>query len=413
MDQDSLGLDKLTARRIIEQIGGTGQPPSHGIEFFSVGLEDCLSILDQEYLSGFIKEGGSAFKMVVGVYGGGKTHFLYSIRDLAWRHNFAVSYVSLKASGECPFHQFDLVYKAIVGGLVPPTSQTKLDIGYQEGISTFLETWYKQRVEDYRIQELPEAKIHSAIREELRQLKTTSISFAHAIESALISHMNGDRPTFDIVCQWLKGEGFDRKVLNKHQILQKIDKSTAFQMIRSLGQSIKCLGYSGLIILLDEAERISSLSSRQREQHLGNLREIIDECGQPTFDSMMLFYAVPDANFLDGRTMVYDALKQRVGTTFQTYNPAGVKIELEHVVSDRISFLNKVGQKIAKVYEVAYSCRLNPSDCKDLIEDFANEADNERFNDEGYKRLFVQKLIQGLQLLKNESRISSWSELNR
>jgi hypothetical protein len=413
MERASLGLDKLTALSIINQIGGPGQPPSHGIEFFSVGLEKCLSVLDKEYFSGYIKDGGSAFKMVVGVYGGGKTHFLYSLRDLAWQHNFVVSYVSLKASGECPFHQFDLVYKAIISGLVPPKSQTELDTGYQEGISTFLETWYRQRVEAYRSQKLPEEKIHSEIREELRQLKTSSISFAHAIKSALIAHMNGDHPTFDIMCQWLKGEGFDRKVLSKHQILQKIDKSTAFQMIRSLGQSIKCLGYSGLIILLDEAERIPGLSSKQREQHLGNLREIIDECGQPTFNSMMLFYAVPDANFLDGRTMVYDALKQRVGTTFQTHNPAGVKIELEHIISEPISFLNEVGHKIVEVYEVAYSCTLNLSDWQALIKDFADKAYDERFGDEGYKRLFVQKLVQGLQILKHESRISSWSELSR
>jgi hypothetical protein len=213
------------------------------------------------------------------------------------------------------------------------------------------------------------------------------------------------------VCQWLKGEGFDRKSLTRHQILQKIDKTTAFQMIRSLGQSVTHLGYSGLIILLDEAERVPSLSSKQKEQHLSNLREIIDECGHPTFNGMMLFYAVPDANFLDGKTMVYEALKQRVSTTFAMLNPAGVRIELEKAVPEAIPFLHEVGLKISKVYEVAFACQFDPSDCESLVSVIADWTYEQRYQDEGYKRLFVQKLIPGLRFLDKKGEIPSLDDL--
>jgi len=69
------------ARRIIETVGANGIPPEYGFQFFTAGLQPYLSVMDEEYLSSFIKQGGSAFKIVVGVYGGGKTHFLYSVRD--------------------------------------------------------------------------------------------------------------------------------------------------------------------------------------------------------------------------------------------------------------------------------------------------------------------------------------------
>ena len=100
-------LSPSIARNIIERVGSSGQPPEYGFQFFSSGLDPYLSAIDTEYLSSFIKDGGSVFKMVVGTYGGGKTHFLYCVRDIAWKHNFVVSYVSLKPE-ECPFHKLEL-----------------------------------------------------------------------------------------------------------------------------------------------------------------------------------------------------------------------------------------------------------------------------------------------------------------
>lgn len=406
------GLDQSTARRIIEQVGGTGQPPQYGLQFFSVGLEKYLSVIDNEYLSGFIRDGGSAFKMVVGVYGGGKTHFLYSVRDLAWNHNFAVSYVSLKSSGECPFYQLDLVYKAVVNGLVPPLPPEELMQGYQPGIDAFLRAWYGQKVREYRGQGLRGEEEREAISEEIKQIgNIASVSFGNAIRSALTALQENRETTFEAVTQWLKGEGYDPRIHKPHKILQRIDRTTAFSMIRSLGQTVRQLGYNGLIILLDEAERVPSLSTRQREQHLSNLREIIDECGHTTFQGMMLFYAVPDENFLEGRTQVYEALKQRLSTTFNTINPAGVKIELERTVADPIPFLTEVGEKLVKVYEVAYNRAFEQAAQRTVVQMIAAWAHDQRFQDEGYKRLFLQKLVNGLHFLRSEGKPPTMSDL--
>lgn len=407
------GLNRKTARRIIEQISSSGQPPTYGTQYFTVGLDEYVDTLDEEYLSDFIKEGGSSFKMVVGVYGGGKTHFLYNIRDLAWKNNFAVSYVSLKSSGECPFYKLDLVYKAIINGLVPPLPLEELAEGYEAGIAAFLRTWYAVKYISYQEQGIPEKEFRGAILSEFRQIETSSVSFSHAIKAALTAEINNDPETFELVSQWLKGEGYEKRIHGKHNILQKIDQTTAFQMIRSLGQTIRQLGYSGLIILLDEAERIPSLSTKQREQHLSNLREIIDECGDPSFNGIMLFYAVPDANFLDGRTQVFEALRQRVATIFTSLNPSGVRIELEKVIPEdsQVDFLEKVGFKLKSIYEIASDCTLESSSSNQLIGQIAEWAHEQRFGDEGYKRIFVQKLIPGFRFLHKKGRIPSMREL--
>jgi len=173
-------------------------------------------------------------------------------------------------------------------------------------------------------------------------------------------------------------------------------------MLRSLVQWVRQIGYSGLVVLLDEAERVPSLSTKQREQHLSNLREVIDECGHTRFQGVMLFYAVPDENFLEGRTQVYEALRQRVATVFERLNPSGVKIELEKVVAEPIPFLCEVGDKLAEVYGIAYNYKFDKVALEKTIKKIAEWAYEQRFGDIGYKRLFVEKLIEGLHFLRQK-----------
>jgi len=69
-------LTKQVARQVIDRVGGPGQPPDYGFQYFSAGLGPYLGVIEAEYLHDFIREGGSSFKIVVGPYGGGKTHLL-------------------------------------------------------------------------------------------------------------------------------------------------------------------------------------------------------------------------------------------------------------------------------------------------------------------------------------------------
>ncbi|MEP9410647.1 MAG: DUF2791 family P-loop domain-containing protein, partial [Candidatus Brocadia sp.] len=149
-------------------------------------------------------------------------------------------------------------------------------------------------------------------------------------------------------------------------------------------------------------EKVPSLTTKNREQHLNNLREIIDECGHTTFKGVMIFYAVPDENFLEGRSQIYEALKQRVTTTFEGLNPTGVKIELEKVISDPIPFLCEIGSKLAKVYEIAYNHKFKELAVQQTIKTVAESSHNQRFSDIGYKRLFVQTLIRGFHFLRQK-----------
>ena len=389
-------LSPKVARRIIENVGAQGTPPEYGLQYFTAGLDGYLVTIEEEYLNGYIKEGGSVFKLVVGIYGGGKTHFLYCTRDLAWKHGYCVSYVTLK-EGEAPFHSLDKVYRAIISGLMPPLTEDELLSGFEKGISSFLRGWFAAKLAEYKEQGFSDDEMRE---EFLAYIGTIdgleSISFANAIKNGLKALLHRKDEDFMDICQWLRGEGYDRKRHVRFGILQRLDKSTAFSMLRSLGQLLTRLEYAGLVILLDEAERVTSLGSKHREQHLNNLRELIDECGQTSFQNIFILYAVPDENFLDGRTQVYEALRQRLDTHFTMINYTGVKIELEKVVSKAVPFLQEVGAKLAKVYQTAYQNKFDPKQLDTIIEQCARSAYEKRFMDEGYKRIFVQRLVRDL-----------------
>ncbi len=90
-------MERELARAIVNKLGSTGTPPEFGIEAFTVGLERVLGVVEQEYLDGILKFNLSSFKLITGNYGGGKTHFLYSVRNIAFRHNYCVAYVSFES----------------------------------------------------------------------------------------------------------------------------------------------------------------------------------------------------------------------------------------------------------------------------------------------------------------------------
>jgi hypothetical protein len=396
-------LDKKTARRIIETVGSFGTPPEWGFQYFTAGLEEYLSLIDEEYLKTFIKdEGGSSIKLIIGAYGGGKTHFLYKVRELAWNENFVVSYVNLSPE-EAPFHRLELVYRAIINNLTYPMTAEELIKGVEKGIEPFIIYWYERQAEMFRQAGVKGETLNQELINYAKSIQRNieNVNFGKAIEHAFLFIHQEREEDFRNIIQWLRVEGYERNVHKEYGLLHPVERSNAFSMIRSLIQWVRNIGFSGLVILFDEAEQIPSLSSKQRELMLSNLRELIDECGHASFKNVMIFYAIPDDNIFEGPSNVYEALNQRISSIFDFYNPSGVKINLEDMDRDPIAFLEEIGQKLKGIYEEAYEHPF-AKDLSDIIHRLAQEAYERRFGDIGYIRLFVQGIVKAFHLLRKK-----------
>jgi len=409
----SSAIDPVTAKKIIEIVGSSGTPPEYGFQYFTSGLDIYLNTIEKEYLKDFIKGGGSAFKMVIGAYGEGKTHFLYSIRELAWKHGYATSYIVLRPE-ETPFHRMDLVYKSVVENLVYPQPADKLlSSDYDKGIETIIKKWYMEKYNEIS-RGVGKINLDKELRAYANSLgRYDSISFRNAVKKAFLALLDRHDEDFYLILQWLKGENPPKNKLNNFNIFEKIDKSTAFKMLRSLVQWLSDIGYSGLIVLMDEAEPVPSMSSKQKSILLNNLRELIDECGQASFGRTMWFYAVPDESFLNGRTSVYEALSQRVSTVFDAeLNPTGVKIYLERIPMEPITHLKEIGEKLARIYEVAYGKFEDRKSLDETIENIAKAAYEEKWKG-GYKRFFVQNIIKAMHILRRTGKAVKFEDLKK
>lgn len=387
-------MDRQLARAIINKLGSTGTPPEFGIEHFTVGLEPYLRVVEDEYLNGILKFNLSSFKLITGNYGGGKTHFLYTVRDLAFRHNYCVAYVSLNPT-ECPFDKLELVYKGIAANMIAPRPADAPTATRDKGIESVVRKWYDDRRRQHDRTE--------SLRKYLETMPIAeSTSFSNAVRGAFASLLAEDGEGFNDVLQWLKGEDVDKEIRTRHRISERIDKATAFRVLRSLIQWVQAIGYTGLILLFDEAERGMSISSsRDKRRALDNLRQLLDECGNSRLPGAMVFYAVPDENLLlEGSGGVYEALKQRLRTAFNETNPVGVRINLEELGIEPSDFLKRLGARLAVLFEAAYDMNLVAEKRDAVVRTLADLAVSAFAFDVGYRRLFVVSVLDAFHQLR-------------
>ncbi|MBN2620715.1 DUF2791 family P-loop domain-containing protein [candidate division WOR-3 bacterium] len=387
-------IDKRLAKAMIHKLGSFGTPPEFGIEHFSVGVEPYLGVIENEYLKDMLRYNLSSFKLVTGNYGGGKTHFLYLIRELSWRNNFITSYVSLSPT-ECPFDRLELVYKRVVANITPPVIHEDPTQNIPIGIDALLRTWFKHGRND------------QAMNERIRSCESSS--FTNAIKGAVMALAADDDEEFDAITQWLKAEDVARDLRLRYRISERIDRSTAFRMLRSLVQFINSIGYAGLILLFDEAERGMSVSStRDKRRALDNLRQLVDECGNSRLPGAMFFYAVPDENLLlEGSGGVYEALKQRLRSSFTRINPMGVKINLEEIGLSAKEFLTQLGINLAQVFEQAYGVTFEQPVLAASMENVIHAALELQSLDISYRRIFVIGIIEAFQYIREHGQIVS------
>jgi len=398
-------IDTLTsrqARHIIEVVGGTGTPPEWGFQFFSAGLDETLRVLEEDYFRTFLRDGGASFKVVVGAYGGGKTHFLYSVRELAWKHDFLVSYCSLSQETS-PFYRLDKIYRAVVTHLMRPLSPDELLQGGERGIGPFLRHVHATLAEALEADGNGEGdlgeRLQALIADVTRGLENPN--FGRAVRAAMEALSRNDPDTFDRMVQYLTLDGYDRAYHQAAGILQPIERGQAFGTLRSLVTLLRHLRFRGLVILFDEAEQAGAMTSRQKEMMLSNLREMVDQCGTSAFANVMIFYAVPTEQFLvEGRSPAYEALRQRIQSVFDFTNPTGVTLRLDRITQTPLALLREIGSRMVRIYERAYSCRLPADQVERLVDLLAQEASTLAFGDIGYKRLFVQAVVKGFHLLR-------------
>ena len=385
-------LSRPLARHIVEVLGSTGTPPARGVQFFNAGNNSLLDALDEYYLSSYLQDGGGTYKMVVGDYGSGKSHFLYCLRDRAWSKGFAVAKVDLSPV-ETPYNDQRLVYAAVARNLI--WHEESDEISDETGLPGFLEGTLE------RVLGGPptlDALTHPNYRGLVDTLESTAID-SLAYRAAVLAYFDALIRDFDerldSLTRWLLGSNTtpdDTKILREVGVTGKISRTNAFRMLRSLVQTIRALSYGGLILLFDEVDRMSSIGGKAEKLATDNLREVIDRT-RDDLPGAMFVYAVPP-QFINDIVPRYPALQQRVRAPgrFSRANHFSPQIALDHLDLDENDLLLAIGEKLIPIYETAFDTALDRPIQQANAVILANVA-RDVFLDVSHRRLFVKAFI--------------------
>jgi hypothetical protein len=386
-------LDRGQARRILAQMGENGKPPEVGISQINVGNETYLKVLDATYIKDTIKAvEGSSFKLVQGTYGAGKTHFLYCVRDLAWRRDLLTAYITISPK-ETPFNKPLAIYRAVAQRLELPRGPDGDETRGLDDIIRRRIEMMKEEKEDVR-----------KWTDTLARAPITRHSFRDAVVGFARAILDGDDRTAQRLAAWLRGEDVSLVEAKSVGIYEVPANDNGFGMVRSLCQLVPRLGFEGTVLLLDEAERRLSIDVKPTKavaETVDHLRELVDLCGRSELPRTLIFYAVTPA-FTQQILPLYPALQQRLGSPIQfvsAENPKAPVIDLEALDLEPKKLLVKLGARLEQIACRAYDWEPNQAMVDANLDRMVSVVTEEQL-EVGHRRFFVKLWVRLLDQMR-------------
>lgn len=351
--------DQLIAEQVIEALR-TGIPPERGTTLYSVGHDDLIEGIKKHHLVSISRVGKIRF--ISGSWGAGKTHFFRLLREVALEHNCLVSNVELSVN-DAPFNKFERVFYAIVRNISTPAY-------YQADLPSETVPFgnvVRESLGNLGGGEITDSnevsyEIYATACEKLMENKGIDIDFKkmlqeywktylpEAAERALIDQ------TREEILQWFAGEGTIGTYRKRFSVNKMVSRENAKLMLQSLTEFVKLAGYSGLMILFDEAEQSYSIMRRSalRDAH-NNLLSLINSILK--VPGVFLVYATTPDFYTDTRhgIVIYGALAQRIGKPEEGHSPKALdKVWNLDAVATELEDYQEVAKKIRALYLQAY-----------------------------------------------------------
>lgn len=318
------------ARNVVNRLR-EGVPALEDVSLFTIGREDLLNYFDRamQEIADFDQQG---VKFIQADYGHGKTHFLDMLAQLALSRNFVVSIVTLDRE-QVPFNKLERVVPLIMGRIMTPS-------GRQNALGRILQEWAK------KVRGLDVNTILRQI-DEGEDLQLLFPDFRLRLVDYARAYNRQGGPGFEECLQiekWFRGE----------ETKSKTFKSVP-AFLAAFVQFIRHLGYSGFVVMLDEAESITLLSRiTNRDQANENLRQIIDN--QDLMGFYFVFASTP--SFLSGQddrgAQTYPALWRRISDPLGQIGQRALDkiiIELPALSTEEFS---QLAHRIRTLYGVAF-----------------------------------------------------------
>jgi hypothetical protein len=312
MDEE---LDVLTARKIISKLKA-GTTPLDYVDYLNVGNEKWYRGAE-ELFDQIEEDNDSLVRFVKGYYGEGKTHFLGMLRSKAFRRNWAVSYVTAENT---PLNKFEQVYSEIVKNIIVPPNVSRLPwlTTAPKGALALLGLYFTKlyvRVNDsFDKSGLSKLNVLHMVRDKVMHFTASSgidESFGSALRAYIEAAMAGNDQVMNQMSAWIEGTNVKFPQLG---IPKPINRVSARDMMRAISILALGAGIKGVLVLLDEAERIMNQSKSIRNKSYGVIRDILDNADDQAGMKSAMVYIASTPDMFESQTgfAEYDALRSRL-----------------------------------------------------------------------------------------------------
>jgi BREX system ATP-binding protein BrxC/D len=326
-----------------------GNVPSKGTVEISIGrdreIEEFRNLLMK------INEGKAITKFIEGDYGTGKSFFLKVLEEIAFDENFVVSQITL--SRDIPFNKFEVVYKNIVS-----TLKCKTGTSLEHIIERWITKLQMMAYEETNGQTKKNNIIKDNIHRDLEDARKHANSFAVAIENYYNEVTSGEFEIAMYAQAWLRGDAnIPFNIKRKFGVKGDITRENAFKFLEALSAFLKRIGYSGLVILIDEAEHIMTLHTKKlRDTAYDYIRFIFDECNKRNFENTLFIFAGTPQFFDDPKLGVpsYVALDDRIQDAIDSPYP-DLRKPINRLEGFKREELNDLAKKIILMHSEVFN----------------------------------------------------------
>jgi hypothetical protein len=324
-----------------------GTVPDRGLDAFAVGIERHRKELQRKLDE--VKGGEGDVKFLRGGYGCGKTFMANLLVQDAKQRRFATSFVVV-SDNDLHFHKFDELYRKVVSGLSTPTCA-------QGALGDILDRWIGGIEEGLLALGVPEgdpafeANVLAKLDEQLVALTggRAPADMVRVVRKVFELKQAGRLQDASALVSWLSGSSnVAAGIKSLAGVKGDISSTDAMAYLRGILEIVKSAGYTGLVIVIDEAETILRMRGDVRSKSLNAIRQIVD--ASSTYPGLLwVFTGTP--TFFDDRHGVkgVEALHARV--KYEALN--GVpslrqpQLALEPFKADRLS---KVALKLRSIH---------------------------------------------------------------
>ena len=287
----------------------SGVTPKIGVQHIQVGRVNEIKALyrDIERIAG----GGSAFRLIIGEYGSGKTFFLSVIRSIALERKLVT--VNADLSPDRRLHASGGQARNLYSELMRSMATRNKPDG--NALTSVIERFITQARKEA---DGSGRTVREVIHDRLNDLSEMvgGYDFATVIEQYWNGFEQGNEPLKNHAVRWLRAE-YSTKTEARQDLGVRaiIDDGSFYDSLKLMSLFVRQAGYTGLLVNLDEMVNLYKLKSAQaRASNYEQVLRILNDCLQGSVEGLGFLLGGTPEFLLDPRKGLYsyEALQSRL-----------------------------------------------------------------------------------------------------